>query len=101
MYDGATIVSRSIALGQPIIYVSMNYRLSGFGFMAGREVKDAKVGNLGLQDRKFITHLPERRSDLPVFIERESFRWIQKYIGAFGGDPDKVTMYGSTLSVFL
>jgi hypothetical protein len=25
-------------------------------------------------------------------VEREAFRWIQKYIGAFGGDPNKVTM---------
>ena len=25
--------------------------------------------------------------------EREGLRWIQKHIGAFGGDPNKVTMY--------
>jgi acetylcholinesterase len=86
-YDGGEIVSRSIALGQPVIYVSMNYRYvsssafddyylnrhntsvwqvrrlfsneispsqgkqTGFGFLASQEVKDAKVGNLGLQDR--------------------------------------------------
>ena len=24
--------------------------------------------------------------------ERQALRWIQKYISAFGGDPDKVTM---------
>jgi hypothetical protein len=28
-----------------------NYRLNGFGFMPGKEIKDAGVGNLGLQDR--------------------------------------------------
>lgn len=27
-----------------------------------------------------------------VASEREALRWIQKYIGAFGGDPTKVTM---------
>lgn len=26
-------------------------------------------------------------------LERLAFRWIQKYISAFGGDPTKVTMY--------
>ncbi|THV04430.1 alpha/beta-hydrolase [Dendrothele bispora CBS 962.96] len=71
MYDGATIVSRSVQLGQPVIYVSMNYRGTAFGFLASQEVKDAGVGNLGLQD------------------QREALRWIQKYIGAFGGDPTK------------
>jgi len=25
--------------------------------------------------------------------ERQAMRWVQKYIGAFGGDPTKVTMY--------
>lgn len=28
-FDGAPIVERSVALGEPIIYVSMNYRLNG------------------------------------------------------------------------
>uniref|UniRef100_A0A0W0FQU9 Carboxylic ester hydrolase n=2 Tax=Moniliophthora roreri TaxID=221103 RepID=A0A0W0FQU9_MONRR len=78
MYDGAGIVERSIQLGQPVIYVSMNYRVTGFGFLASKEVKEAGVGNLGLQD------------------QREALRWVQKYIGAFGGDPSKVTIWGES-----
>lgn len=31
-------------------------RLSGYGFLAGKEVKDAGLGSLGLQDRESITH---------------------------------------------
>ncbi|KAF9018985.1 alpha/beta-hydrolase [Hymenopellis radicata] len=50
MYDGSSIVQRSIALGEPVVYVSMNYRVSAFGFLAGKEVKEAGVGNLGLHD---------------------------------------------------
>ncbi|KAJ3790209.1 Alpha/Beta hydrolase protein [Lentinula aff. detonsa] len=78
MYDGTSIVERSIELGEPVIYVSMNYRVTAFGFLASQEVKDAGVGNLGLQD------------------QREAFRWVQKYIGAFGGDPTKVTIWGES-----
>ncbi|KAF9007463.1 carotenoid ester lipase precursor [Cyathus striatus] len=78
LYDGGLIVSRSIALGMPIIFASINYRLSGFGFLASKEVKAAGVGNLGLQD------------------QRQALRWIQKYIGAFGGDPAKVTIWGES-----
>ncbi|KAJ7505885.1 Alpha/Beta hydrolase protein [Mycena galericulata] len=78
MYDGTTIVERSIAIGEPVIYVSMNYRVSAFGFLASAEVKAAGVGNLGLQD------------------QREALRWIQKYISAFGGDPTKVTIWGES-----
>ncbi|KAF8895235.1 carotenoid ester lipase precursor [Infundibulicybe gibba] len=78
LYDGGSIVQRSIQLGEPVIYVSMNYRVTGFGFLASKEVKAAGVGNLGLQD------------------QRQAFRWIQKYIGAFGGDPTKVTIWGES-----
>ncbi|KAL4263269.1 Carboxylic ester hydrolase [Pleurotus pulmonarius] len=78
LYDGGPIVERSIQLGEPVIYVSMNYRLSAFGFLASQEVKDAGVGNLGLQD------------------QREALRWIQKYISSFGGDPAKVTIWGES-----
>ncbi|KAH9966976.1 carotenoid ester lipase precursor [Lactifluus volemus] len=75
-YDGGSIVSRSLDLKQPVVYVSMNYRLSAFGFMPGKEVKTAKIGNLGLQD------------------QRLALRWVQTYISEFGGDPTKVTIWG-------
>lgn len=78
LYDGAPVVARSQALGQPVIFVSMNYRLTAFGFLAGKEVRDAGVANLGLHD------------------QREALRWIQKNIAAFGGDPSKVTLWGES-----
>ncbi|KAI0296557.1 carotenoid ester lipase precursor [Multifurca ochricompacta] len=77
-YDGGLIVARSIQLGEPILFVSMNYRLSALGFLPGKEVKKAKVGNLGLQD------------------QRLALKWVQKYISAFGGDPSKVTIWGES-----
>ncbi|KAI9454449.1 carotenoid ester lipase precursor [Lactarius psammicola] len=76
--DGSVIVKRSVALQQPVVYVSMNYRLSAFGFLASQEVEDDRVGNLGLWD------------------QRLALRWIQKYIHTFGGDPSKVTIWGES-----
>ncbi|KAI0665708.1 carotenoid ester lipase precursor [Trametes maxima] len=75
---GETVVARSIELGHPVVYVAMNYRLSAFGFLGGKEVKEAGIGNLGLQD------------------QREALRWIQRYISTFGGDPSKVTIWGQS-----
>ncbi|KAH9030333.1 carotenoid ester lipase precursor [Lactarius pseudohatsudake] len=77
-YDGGSFVARSIDLGQPVIYVSVNYRLSAFGFLPGKEVKAEKVGNLGLQD------------------QRLAMKWVQTYISEFGGDPSKVTIWGES-----
>ncbi|KAI0298095.1 carotenoid ester lipase precursor [Multifurca ochricompacta] len=78
MYDGGLVVSRSIEIGEPIVFVSMNYRLSAFGFLAGKEAREAKIGNLGLQD------------------QRLALKWVQTYISHFGGDPSKVTMWGES-----
>ncbi|KAM5545368.1 hypothetical protein V8D89_000981 [Ganoderma adspersum] len=75
---GENVVARSIELGHPIIYVAINYRLSAFGFLGGKEVKEEGVGNLGLHD------------------QRQALRWIQKYISAFGGDSDKVMLWGES-----
>ncbi|KAF9450184.1 carotenoid ester lipase [Macrolepiota fuliginosa MF-IS2] len=78
-YDGSGIVARSISMGSPVIFVSINHRrVTGFGFLASKEVKNAGVGNLGLQD------------------QRQALRWVQKYITAFGGDPTKVTIWGES-----
>ncbi|KAF8893681.1 carotenoid ester lipase precursor [Gymnopilus junonius] len=79
-YDAQSvrIVQRSVALGYPVILVSMNYRVSAFGFLPGKEVYDAGVGNLGLLD------------------QRLALQWINKYIGAFGGNSSKVMLWGES-----
>ncbi|KAI0763539.1 carotenoid ester lipase precursor [Trametes elegans] len=77
-YDGGVIVQRSIDLREPVVYVSLNYRLSAFGFLSSEEIRKAGVANLGLHD------------------QRQALRWIQKYISAFGGDPSRVIIWGES-----
>jgi hypothetical protein len=60
------------------------------------EVQKAGIANLGLHDREYFIPFSTQLFYLLRFFffsEREALRWIQKYIGAFGGDPTKVTMY--------
>ncbi|KAF8189169.1 Alpha/Beta hydrolase protein [Mycena galopus ATCC 62051] len=81
--DGSVLVNQSIAFGSPVVYVSLNYRRvtpnnrqkSALGFLASKEVKEAGLGNLGLQDCQ---------------------HWVQRYINEFGGDPTKVTLWGES-----
>ncbi|TFK85029.1 carotenoid ester lipase precursor [Polyporus arcularius HHB13444] len=86
VYNATAIVQRSIDLEEPVIFVAVNYRLNVFGFLGGKEIKDAGLGNLGLQD------------------QRAALRWVNTFIQAFGGDPTKVTIWGESagsISVFL
>ncbi|KAF7375647.1 Carboxylic ester hydrolase [Mycena sanguinolenta] len=70
------VVERSLATGEPIIIVTPNYRVSAFGFLAGKEVGDAGISNLGLRDQIF------------------ALEWVQEHIQAFGGDPNRVVIGG-------
>lgn len=78
MYGGRSIVSRSIDLDAPVVYVEINYRLNGFGFLGGKELQAEGSTNLGLRD------------------QRLALEWIQDNIAAFGGDPTKVTIWGES-----
>lgn len=77
-YNLSFIVNQSVALGTPFIGVSLNYRLSAFGFPTGKEALSEGVTNLGFRD------------------QRLALRWINENIAAFGGDPDKVTIFGES-----
>jgi hypothetical protein len=72
-----------------------------FGFLAGQEVKDAGVGNLGLRDRGYFYRKAEHEVSIHHFSEHLALEWIQKYIRVFGGDPTKVMMYAPGAVVFL
>ncbi|KAG4425108.1 hypothetical protein IFR04_001675 [Cadophora malorum] len=78
MYDGASLVKESVANGQPIVFVAVNYRVGGFGFMPGKEILADGSSNLGLLD------------------QRLGLQWVADNIAAFGGDPEKVTIWGES-----
>ncbi|KAF2766881.1 cholinesterase, partial [Teratosphaeria nubilosa] len=85
IYDGTDFVTKSIELGADVIYVAVNYRVSGFGFLAGSELAAEHSTNLGLRD------------------QRLGLQWVADNIAAFGGDPDSVVLWGESagsISVF-
>jgi carboxylesterase type B len=71
VFDGSNISSRG-----DVILVAVNYRLGTLGFLA---LDDAVAnGNYGLQDQ--ITAL----------------EWVRRNIHNFGGDPDRITIFGQS-----
>ena len=87
LYEGSTvdkrynlsyIVQNSVDIGQPMIAVSVQYRLSAWGFLGSQEALDAGITNIGFKDQRLSLH------------------WIKENIAAFGGDPSKVTIWGES-----
>ena len=74
---------RLLALREDVVVVSINYRLGIFGFLA-HEALDAEnsthpsSGNYGIED------------------QTAALRWVQENISAFGGDPQRVTIFGQS-----
>lgn len=61
-----------------LIYVSIQYRLDAFGFLSSSEIRNNGAPNVGLLD------------------QRAALNWVQRHIGAFGGDASKVTIIGGS-----
>ncbi|KAJ7878507.1 alpha/beta-hydrolase [Mycena olivaceomarginata] len=59
---------------KPLIFATFSYRLGQFGFLGGTPVHDN--GKAALQ-------------------------WVQRYIGKFGGDPGRVTIWGQSAGAAL
>ncbi|KAF6828525.1 para-nitrobenzyl esterase [Colletotrichum musicola] len=62
---------------EDIIAVTFNYRTNVFGFPSSPEIPLSER-NLGLHD------------------QRAALAWIQRNIASFGGDPEKVTIWGQS-----
>ena len=76
LYDGAALAARGVVM------VTINYRLGRLGFFAHpaltREDPAGDLGNYAIMDQV------------------AALRWVKRNIGAFGGDPANVTIFGES-----
>jgi acetylcholinesterase len=63
---------------EPFIGISFNYRLGAFGFLASNLTASEGLLNVGLKDQALL------------------LEWVQENIAAFGGNPNDVTLMGSS-----
>ena len=75
-FDGVAFAARGVIL------VTINYRVGVFGFLAledlRREDVNKSTGNWGILD------------------QIAALRWVRRNIEAFGGDPDRITVFGQS-----
>jgi carboxylesterase type B len=77
--SGLLAVASGNSSDEEVIYVALNYRLGALGFLAGPSFNaEGGVSNLGLYDQRF------------------ALEWVQKYIHLFGGDKNRVTVFGES-----
>jgi carboxylesterase type B len=64
-----------LAATNDVVLVTINYRLGALGFLSG---VDGLTGNYGLLDQQL------------------AFQWVRDNAESFGGDPEKVTIFGES-----
>src|SRR5229473_5268321 len=94
IHGGALVVGRGWSFnpqplvdGGGVIVVTINYRLGYLGFFAhpALDTEGHLAGNYGLLDQQF------------------ALKWVRRNVGAFGGDSNRVTIFGESaggLSVY-
>ena len=80
IYDGEAVANKDV------VFVSINYRVGVFGFLAHpeltKESPNQSSGNYALMDMV------------------AALQWVKKNIASFGGDPTRVTIAGQSAGAF-
>ena len=74
-YNGAKLASKGVVL------VSVGYRLGQFGFLAHPELSAENYGHSG---------------NYGLLDQIAGLQWVKRNIAAFGGDPNRVTIFGES-----
>ncbi len=73
LFDGSKLAQAGV------IVITLNYRLGAFGWLAHPALADgAPIANYGMMD------------------QIAALQWIHENVGAFGGDPNNVTLFGTS-----
>lgn len=81
-YDGSNLATHALDTDNPILYITFNFRLGGFGWLYNSLFASEDLLNIGLKD------------------QRMALKWVRKNIAAFGGDPDRVALMGQSSGAF-
>jgi carboxylesterase type B len=74
-YDSQGIRDSTIGI-ESVIWVTGNYRMGAFGFLAGSTMEEQAQPNVGLHDQRLLLD------------------WVQRYIGLVRGDKNNVSAWG-------
>lgn len=81
-YNLSYIVQRSVEMGRPVLAASINYRKGAWGNLYSQELAGSGNTNLALRDM------------------RHALAWVSENIGGFGGDAQRVTLWGESSGSF-
>ena len=70
----------NVSAASDLVFVYPNYRVNAFGFLPGREI---------VED-------PHSDTNAGLLDQRAAIRWANRYAAHFGGDPDRIGIWGQS-----
>ncbi|VVT54505.1 uncharacterized protein SAPINGB_P004109 [Magnusiomyces paraingens] len=83
LYPGDRFIQDSVELNEPVIYVSLSYRVGPWGFLGGYGIGAENSTNAAMWDLI------------------NGFKWIKENIEAFNGDKNRITAFGESSGAML
>ena len=82
--EGGFYNGGNLAATQQVVVVTLNYRLGPFGWLRHRGLRDGATTEL------------DRSGNFGTLDLVQALAWVRDSIGAFGGDPQNVTVFGES-----
>ncbi len=79
LYEGSLLAAR-----HQVVLVSINYRLGNFGWLSHPALRSATAS------------LEDNSGNYGTLDQVQGLKWVRDNIARFGGNPDKVTIFGES-----
>ncbi|VVT54503.1 uncharacterized protein SAPINGB_P004108 [Magnusiomyces paraingens] len=83
LYPGDKFIRDSVTLGEPVVFVTFNYRLGPWGFLGGEAIG------------------AENSTNPAIYDIINAFNWVKENIGRFNGDKNRITAFGESSGAML
>ncbi|MEZ5894005.1 MAG: carboxylesterase family protein [Parvularculaceae bacterium] len=85
---GSSYEGSRLAVNEGVIVVTIQYRLGPFGFFSHPLLRDDAEGDL------------DRAANFALLDQAAALQWVRDNIAGFGGDPERVTIFGESAGAY-